>query len=467
MKLKLPAEVLLIIKTLIENGYTCELVGGAVRDILLGTPTSDWDFATNATPQQVLPLFHESFNENVFGTVMVARSHICQQFGLSDAENPSAIYDITTYRSDGTYENYRHPSSVTWGTTLKEDLLRRDFTINALAIKTPLPTKENIISGLIDGELIDLFNGEDDLHQRLIRTVGDPDLRLREDALRLLRAVRFCVQLSLTIEPLTFEAMKRHANLLEHVSSERISEEFLKILSSADPKRGIELLDETGMLPFILPELLAMKGVRQSGHHIYDVWEHSLRAVAACPVTDPVVRLATLIHDIGKPMTAKELPNGSISFYSHEVVGARIAKQIAFRLKLSKAEAERVFTLVRWHMFTYDKQVTDAYIRRFIRRVGVDNLEAMMALRTGDRIGSGSKASSWRLEELKQRVFEQLHQPLQISDMVIDGHDVMKILEIQPGPKVGTVLSTLFEDVLENPEHNEREFLLKEVEKYK
>lgn len=465
MEIMLPFPVLSIVKTIIDAGYTCEIVGGAVRDILLGIPTHDWDFATNGKPEEIMPLFTDSFYENNFGTVMVAQKHLKVQFDFEAPENEDdLVFDITTYRSDGLYRNFRHPDKVIWGTSIEEDLKRRDFTINAMALKAKIPSGK-VSSSKITCDVIDPFGGQEDLKQKLIRTVGNPDERFSEDALRMLRAVRLAVKLEMKIEETTRVSIRNHAHLLPNISWERISEEFMRVLVAEHPDHGIILLDELGLLQNILPELLETKGVKQSGHHIYDVWEHSIRALSSCPSRDPVVRLSTLLHDIAKPATAKQTSHGTITFYSHEVIGARIAKKIAQRLRLSKKDCDRVFTLVRWHMFTYEKHVTDAYIRRFIRRIGTENIEEMMALRTGDRIGSGSKASSWRLEEMKQRIFSELHQPLKLTDMAINGNDVMKELKIKPGPVIGQVLNALFEDVLENPEHNTLEYLIAKMKR--
>lgn len=463
MQIMLPFSVLSIIKTITEAGFSCELVGGAVRDLLLGVPTKDWDFATNATPEQILPLFQESFYENAFGTVMVAQKHLKAQFSFEAPEDEdNLVYDITTYRSDGSYRNNRHPETVTWGTTIEEDLKRRDFTINAIALRVTTPLKTINVHKL-ECDFIDPFGGQQDLEQKIIRTVGDPDERISEDALRMLRAVRFTVQLKMELESATAASTKKHAQLLKNISWERISEEFMKMLSSDTPDKALVTLDELGLLEYILPELLEAKGVKQSGHHIYDVWEHSIRAVSTCGSKDPVVRLATLLHDIAKPQTTRVTPTGTVTFYSHEVIGARTAKKVAQRLRLSKRDCDRIFTLVRWHMFTYEKHVTDAYIRRFIRRIGIENIDDMMALRTGDRVGSGSKASSWRLEELKERIYNELHQPLKVTDLVVNGNDVMTELAVKPGPIIGKMLNKLFEDVLEEPEHNTQEYLFKKM----
>lgn len=455
MELPLPITVRTILSTIQSHGFTCEIVGGAVRDLLLGRESTDWDFTTNASPEAILPLFKESFYENQFGTVMVAQKHLNDQFQLAgnDTESENLIYDITTYRSDGEYRNHRKPESVVWGKSIEEDLERRDFTINAMAIRI-----ENGVQSLIDP-----FGGALDLQNKIIRTVGDPNERFSEDALRILRAIRFTNSLQFSIEETTLQALRVHADDLRHISFERISSEFMSMLESETPDIAIVLLDKFGLLDSIIPELTATKGVKQSGHHIYDVWEHSIRALAACFSSDPIVRLATLLHDIAKPVTYQEVSNDAVTFYNHEVIGARMAKEIGKRLRLPKEDCDRIFTLVRWHMFTYETFVTDAYIRRFLRRVGTENIEDMFALRTGDRIGSGSKATSWRLEELKERIWAELHQPLKVTDLAIDGNDVMEQFKIQPGPIIGKVLNELLEEVLEHPENNTKELLLEKA----
>lgn len=471
MTATVPVIVAHVLLKLRQSGFSAELVGGAVRDLLLGKSSQDWDLTTNATPDEILPLFNDAFYENSYGTVMVALEHLSTQFSVPLEEGRGdEIIDITTYRADGEYRNHRAPETVTWGTTIDDDLMRRDFTINAIALRPTLSSLQSAIDNSENGlvtielDLIDPYGGQADLSAKIIRTVGDPTTRFREDALRLLRAVRFANQFQFAIDAATLSALTMHADDLSHVSSERIADEFLKMLSSATPDRAIILLERLGLLPHIVPELLDTKGVRQSGHHIYDVWEHSVRALGACPSTDVVVRLATLLHDIGKPSTYQENPDGTVTFYNHEVVGARIAKSIAMRLRLPKHDCDRIFTLVRWHMFTYESFVTDAYIRRFLRRVGVENMPAMMDLRTADRVGSGSKATSWRLEELKERIDAELHQPLKITDLAIDGHDLIESLGLQPGPLFSKILTECLDDVLESPDHNTREYLLKKAQ---
>lgn len=442
MHMTLPQPVRMVLDKMKSADFEVYIVGGAVRDLLLDKTVTDWDFATNATPEQIQAVFPDHFYDNDFGTVGVAGKY------LDDTEHPDAIYEITTYRSEGLYSNHRHPDSVAWGKTIEEDLKRRDFTINAIAL---------------DGEtLIDPYNGQKDLTAKLVRAVGDPATRFQEDALRMMRGVRFSAQLGFTIEDQTLKASQENALLITRISWERIRDEFLKILVSDHPEVGLELLDESGLLEQILPELQTAKGVKQAHHHIYDVWTHTLYAVRDCPSKDPIVRFAVLLHDIAKPKTAKEI-DGGVTFYNHEVVGARMAKEIAIRFKLPKKDIQRVFGLVRWHMFVYSPNVTDAYIRRFIRRVGLENIEDMMALRVADRLGSGAKRTSWRLEEMQDRVKGQLTKPFSMNDMAIDGDDLIKEFTLKPGPQLGKILKDLFAEVLKNPENNTREFLLEKA----
>lgn len=518
-------EALYILYMLQKNNYEAFIVGGAVRDTLLNIPTHDYDFTTSAKPEEIQNLFPENFYENMFGTVGIAKEHLHEQMNRSITQkqsNPTShieyqhnetkiidlstatkiheslaedleqansqlantqqqessteqisksrkeIFEVTTYRSDGTYSDHRRPESVTWGNSLDEDLSRRDFTINALAIsisqtvlsKINFSTDADIITLKSDDyQIIDNHQGVVDLKSGSIATVGNPHKRFQEDALRMLRAVRFSVQLNMQIESETFDAIITNAQLLEHISFERISDEFLKMLQSEYPKESILILDETGLLKYIIPELLDGKGVMQGGHHTTDVWTHNLDALGECPSLDPIVRLATLLHDIAKPHTYKEI-NGKPTFYNHEIIGSRVAKKIAQRLKLSKAEIERIFILVRYHMFYYQPENTDASIRRFMKKVGLENIDDILDLREADRLGSGARKTSWRLEEMKERMVQQLHQPFSITDLAINGTDIMQHCNIKPGPQLGKILNELFELVLENPELNTKEKLL-------
>jgi putative nucleotidyltransferase with HDIG domain len=444
MKFKLPPPVKKVLDTLTAAGYQVFIVGGAVRDLLTQKPVSDWDFATDARPEAILKLFSDAFYDNRFGTVGIAEKHLG---GCGDG----GVVEITTFRSETGYSDCRRPDKVFWGKTIEGDLKRRDFTINAMALSAKL-------------KLIDPFGGQADLKAKLVRAVGDPDQRFNEDALRLLRAIRLASQLGFLIEPETLTAIVKNSPLINQISAERIRDELLKIIASPFPKEGIQLLFNAGLLDQLLPELTATRGVEQAGHHTKDVWHHSLDSLAACPSTDPIVRLATLLHDVGKPQ-AKALggKNTAITFYNHEVIGARMVKAIARRLKFSNQQTDLLWLLVRWHMFQYEPKMTDKAIRRFIKRVGKDNINKMIMLRVGDRIGGGSKASSWRLREFQERIKQVLYKPFEISDLKVNGHDVMKVLKLPPGPKVGAILKQLFNEVLDDAKKNDREYLLERI----
>ncbi len=443
----LPDEAHLIIGVMNKAGFEVYAVGGSVRDILLGKKTKGWDFTTNAKPEEILKLFPDSFYDNQFGTVGVKIK------SKSDPEVTEDIYEITTYRSEKGYTDHRHPDKIVWGKTLEEDLSRRDFTINSIAF---------------DGKkFIDPFDGRKDLEKKIIRAVGDPNERLNEDALRMMRAVRIASELGFMIDGITMEAIKKNAHSLHTISAERIRDELFKLLASPYAADGILLLKNCAILKEILPELDTAFGVPQKSpkrHHIYDVGTHSVMAMKFCPSTDPLVRLATLIHDIGKPKVFhKDEKTKIITFYNHEVVGARIAKQIADRLRLSKKQTEKLITLVRWHQFTVDERQTDSALRRFIRRVSKENLDDMLALRIGDRLGGGALETSWRLELFKKRLQEVQKLPFTVADLNIDGHDVMKELNCKPGPMVGKILDQLFSEVESGTLQNNREELLRRM----
>ncbi len=517
LDLTIPTPALYILDQLYQAGYEAYIVGGAVRDMHLDSKQErtsladrklDFDFTTNATPEQILSVFPAGFYENTFGTVSITHQEVLEQLPnmapeppmpstpqnrlidlsrvtkahesleLPDQpEKPDVVhhpnYEITTFRSDGAYHDGRRPSAVTWGTNLEEDLQRRDFTINAMALKIHQDWVKTVLANAEQlpywqtlpetaFEVIDIFNSQEDLHEHIITTVGDPNQRFQEDALRMLRAVRFSVQLNFAISDATRQALIDNASLLEKISPERVRDELLKILASSYPAEGIELLDEVGLLTFIIPELLEGKGVTQGGHHTTDVWTHSIDALRECPSPDPIVRFATLLHDIAKPQT-RGVTNDTITFYNHEIVGSRVAKKIAQRLAFSKKDAQRIFTLVRYHMFHYQPQDTDAAIRRFMRKVGLEYIDDILDLREGDRLGSGAKKTSWRLEEMKQRMLEQLHQPMGLEDLAINGSDLMEELGLKPSPTLGTILHHLLEHVHEEPNDNTREILLKKA----
>jgi len=476
MRFFLPRTALNILDKLGEAGFQAYIVGGAVRDLIQGKEVGDWDFTSDATPEEIIKLFKGSFYDNKFGTVGIPiRSNTgstSNTSNTSEETNKYDVYEITTFRKEQGYSDRRRPDKVEWGKSLEEDLSRRDFTVNAMALEVKDNTSNTSNTGNtgstgeelvgLEVEVIDPFGGQKDLDNKLIRAVGDPSERFGEDGLRMMRAIRLGAQLGFAIEAKTLEAIKNNAGLIKHISWERIGQELIKIVASQYPADGIMLLYQTGLLGYILPELAAGVGVPQSGHHIYDVFTHSIESLRGCPAGDPTVRLAALLHDIGKPVTFRQ-EGKQITFYSHEVVGARMVKVIADRLRLTVEARNKLWRLVRWHMFTYSKEMTDAAIRRFIRRVGKDEISDMMMLRVGDRKGGGSPATSWRLRELQERIGIVMYDPLEVKDLAVDGHDVMKVLGIKPGPQVGKVLNVLFEEILEDPKKNQREYLLERI----
>lgn len=437
--MELPQKIIDLMKKFTDNNAEIFVVGGAVRDLILGREVKDWDLTTNLEPEEVLELFPKnSFYNNLFGTV-----------GISYKDE---IFEVTTYRSEEGYADSRHPDKVIWGKSLEEDVKRRDFTINAMAMD-------------IDGKVFDFYEGQKDLENRLIRTVGNPDERFMEDALRMMRAIRFSAQLKFQIEEKTFESIINNAKLINNIAYERIAQELFLILQCEHPGDGMIVLKNSGILAEIMPEILGGVGMTQRGHHIYDVWKHSLEALNNCSSTNPITRLATLLHDVGKPQTMRTVGNEN-TFHNHEVVGSRIALSIGKRLKLSKEDLQQLFILVRWHMFSVSEMQTDKAVRRFIKNVTVPYLEEMIALRRGDRLGSGSKETSWRWELFKKRLIEVQKQPFSVKDLKVNGQDVMEMLKIKPSRKVGEVLDALFAQVEEDPRLNEREVLLEKIKSY-
>ncbi len=441
MNLTLPLPVRGFMDRFTKAGYEIYVVGGSVRDLILGTPTKDWDFTTNATPELILQLYPKGFYNNQFGTVGVPHQQL---------DGSEVVFEVTTYRTESGYDNKRHPSQVEWSSKLEDDLSRRDFTINAIAY---------------DGKtLVDPYGGQQDIKDKLIRAVGDAPTRFQEDALRLMRAVRLSAQLAFDIEPLTKQAIAEHADLITRISAERVRDELLRLLGTAFPAQGIYMLRDTGLLTHVLPEVSDCFGVEQVSpgrHHIYDVGTHLVEALRHCPSPNSITRLATLIHDIGKKETfRKNSKTGLITFYNHEVVGARQAQEIAKRLKLSNKDRDKLVLLVRHHQFTVTEEQTDRAIKRFIREVGLENVQDMLDLRVGDRLGSGSTETSWRTELFKKRIEEVQQEPFSVKDLKVDGNDVMKVLKIPPSRRIGEVLEALFARVENEELSNEREMLL-------
>jgi len=450
----LPQNAQFIIDTLTKHNYKAYAVGGSVRDIIMGKSTSGWDFTTDATPPKILKLFPDSFYDNQYGTVGIKiYSSTNNQSVNTEVED---VYEITTFRSDVGYTDRRHPDAVIWGKSLEGDLARRDFTINAIAY---------------DGKtLFDPYNGISDIEKKVIRAVGNPIERFSEDALRMMRAVRIASELGFTIEGETFQAIKTSSSLITSISAERIRDELLKLMKSPYASDGILILKNTDILSAILPELDTSFATPQKSpkrHHLYDVGMHSVMSLKYCPSTDPIIRLATLLHDIGKPPTIQQDSEGVITFYNHELIGTKIVKSICMRLRLSKKDTDKIITLVRWHQFSVDERQTDSALRRFIRRVGQENLQDILALRIGDRLGGGASETSWRLELFKKRLEEVQKQPFSIKDLQVNGFDVMKIFNCKPGPIVGSTLEQLFQKVDEGGLANNRELLLSKIEEMK
>ncbi len=473
MNIDLPKEIIELSKKFQDAGFMLYAVGGVVRDLLLKKEPKDWDFTTDATPDQILKIIPEGFYNNQFGTVGISASLLDNSYNRQiqlptnekrdNEQTNNEIYEITTMRKESGYFDSRHPDNISWTKNVEEDLGRRDFTVNGMAMNLANWPVSELASSLI----VDPFGGQADLQNKIIRAVGDPNKRFQEDALRLMRAIRFATQLQFSIEEKTFKALKDKAQLIQNISWERIRDELFKILASENSYQGIITLRETGLLQFILPELERCFGVVQKGpkhDRIYDIGEHSFLSLKFCPSANPLIRFATLIHDIGKPDTYKVEADGNATFYGHDVVGASIAKKVAERLRLSKKEIEKVWTLVRYHMFTVDEHQTDSAIRRFIKNIGFENVADMFALRVGDRLGGGTETeTSWRMENFKKRITEVMTKPFGISDLKVNGSDVMEILKLKPSPKVGEVLQTLFEEVVEDSSKNEREYLLDRI----
>jgi poly(A) polymerase/tRNA nucleotidyltransferase (CCA-adding enzyme) len=431
-------------------GFEPYLVGGCLRDLIMGRVPKDWDIATNARPEEIQRIFPDSVYENQFGTVAVK----------TESQDPTMqIVEVTTFRKEGKYSDKRHPDSIQFASTIEEDLSRRDFTINAMAFE--VSSHKRRASGLVDP-----FGGRKDLAQKLIRAVGNPRERFAEDALRLIRAVRFASELDFTIEEETQRAIYEAAELLRFIAKERIRDELEKIIMSPNPAKGLEMLRELGLLKHILPELEEGWGVTQNKHHIYTVWEHSLKSLqyAADKNYSLEVRLAALLHDVAKPRTKRgEGPDAT--FYGHEVLGSRMAMQVLERLRFSRDIIEKIGLLIRAHMFNYDPEVvTDASVRRLIARVGPENIRELVQLREADRIGSGvAKAVPYKIRHFLYRVEKLLTDFPSLKNLKINGNDVMRILGIEPGPKVGMILNALFEEVLDDPQKNERAYLEKRI----
>ncbi|MDI6870492.1 MAG: HD domain-containing protein [Bacillota bacterium] len=440
---KLPPCVTDLLVRLESAGFAAWVVGGAVRDALVDRPGRDWDVATSARPEQVLALLPEARPTGLkYGTVTVPAPEL-----------EGGGVEVTTFRSDGAYVDGRHPVEVSFTADIEADLARRDFTINALAYH---PEKG----------LFDPFGGAADLARRRLRTVGDPGERLREDALRLMRACRFCAEFRLRPAKEVLQAMRRHAPLLSAVSAERQRDELSKLLLAEDPRRGLRLLRVGGLLPGVLPSLAAAYGLRQSRVHAYSVYYHTLKAVAATP-PDLVLRLAALFHDLGKTEARLEDSEGRLLFPGHARLSAEIAASTLHRLAYPRRLSELVVLLVREHMFHWTPKDGPAALRRLLARVGPENLQALVALRRADLLSLRPVIPDDHrlavLEELEAAVQGLLasRPPVRRQDLALTGRDLMEAFHLPPGPAVGRLLDQLVEDVLDDPARNDRETLLR------
>ncbi len=434
-----PEPVRELLTTLWSGGHAAYVVGGSIRDVLLGREPYDWDLTTDAVPGRIQALFPGAIYENRFGTVAVRRDAV--------------EYQITTFRSDHEYADHRRPHRVEFGQSLVEDLARRDFTANAMAWGAPAPMSPDTMPA---PTLEDPFDGETDVRAGILRAVGDPDTRFREDALRMIRAVRLASTLDFTIEPATLAAIGRQAPLAKHLSGERIATELERLLATTRPSAGLEVLRVTGLLHVIAPEFDRQRGMLQNKIPGEDLWDHTLRAVDATDPARPVVRLAALLHDIGKPAT--ESPDG---YLDHDKVGADMAEALLTRLHVPRATVLRVGHLVRNHMFSYEAAWSDAAVRRFINRIGQPALEELFELREADNVGSGLPREAG-LTELRHRVTQQLeaHVALTLRDLAINGDDLMTELGVPAGPELGRILESLLDQVIADSALNDRPTLL-------
>jgi len=452
--INIPKEILEIYKKLKEANFDAYLVGGCVRDLILseveglmGNEPKDWDVATSAKPREIQKIFPDSAYENNFGTVAIK----------TRSENPLLkIVEITTFRLEGKYTDKRHPDEIKFAKTVEEDLSRRDFTCNAMALQCDANIRMHA-NNTNKCEFIDFYGGQKDIKNKIIRAVGNAEERFNEDALRMMRAIRFAAQLDFAIEEKTFSAIKKEAGLIEMIAKERIYDELKKIIMTASAKRGVELLEECGLLKHIIPELRQGIDNGQNKHHIYTIWEHNLRALdyAAKKNYSFEVRMASLLHDIGKPATkAGEGPD--CTFYNHEIVGAKITARIMDRVRFPRDIADKIIHLVRYHLFYYNVgEVTESGVRRFLRRVGPEHIDDLIKVREADRIGSGvPKALPYKLRHLLFMIEKVKRDPISPKMLKVNGDDIMEILKIKQGHKVGWILSVLLDEVLDDPKKN-------------
>lgn len=435
----IPPEVQGLAARLRERGRRAWVVGGCVRDLFLGRESADWDLCTDARPDELMKIFPRAIPTGIaHGTVTVLVA--------------GKGYEVTTLRGEATYSDGRRPDAVHFVDDITADLARRDFTVNAIAIEPET------------GTVIDPFEGRRDLEARVLRAVGDARERFSEDGLRVLRAARFVATLEMELEPSTLAAIAPTLDTYRKVSAERVRDEWVKTMKAARPSRAFDVMQKTGILAVTCPELVEGVGVEQNKWHAYDVWRHGMECMDAC-VGDPVLRIAALLHDVGKPRTrAFSDKTQDFTFYEHERIGAEIADPICARLKFSNEERARIVHLVRHHLFHYNAEWGDAAVRRWIRRVSPERLEDLYRLNEADVRAKGKDATPDldALTRLKAHVEAVMAagDALSVRDLKINGRDLMTSLGLKPGPVLGRVLNELLEEVLTDPSLNERERLL-------
>ena len=447
---EIPKEVQHVADILENRGFEAYLVGGCVRDLLIGKIPKDWDITTNAHPLEIESLFPETYINNEYGTVGVVNK---------ETEDPRLkVVEVTPYRTESGYSDARRPDSVSFGVSLEEDLKRRDFTVNAIAYR------------IKDEKIVDLYEGESDIAHKRLRAVGKPTERFAEDALRMMRGVRLAVELDFVIDSETMTAIVDNAENLARISKERIRDEFVRILESKHPMQGIIFLEKLGLLTYVAPDLLRGIGVEQNQAHAFDVYEHLLRTMqhAADKDWDFDIRLAGLFHDISKPETRRwSKEKNDWTFHGHEVVGAKVAKKALSDLKFSREKIDRVVTLIRWHMFFSDPaQISLSAVRRTIANVGKENIWDLLKLRRCDRIGTGRpKEQPFRLRKYTAMVEEALRDPISVKMLKIDGSRIMELSGEKPSKKLGDTLNALLEEVLDDPLKNTAEYMEKRAMK--
>lgn len=538
---KIPKHIIEILEKLEKAGYEAYIVGGCVRDLMMENPPAsgpnDWDITTNAKPEEILKLFETfgggtkenpgAFYENDFGTVGIK----INQQPITNKQQQDIIkevVEVTTYRIESKYSDKRRPDKVKFAKTLEEDLSRRDFTVNAIALKIktttkklkPIKERNSKKLPVTSYQLLvsDLFNGQTDIKNKIIRAVGNADERFNEDALRMMRAIRFAttlnhvawnikhgtqkpvsvvpaqagiqklkanssdvpdsrlcgngkysnlkIQKNWKIEGKTFEAIRNNAKNLKYISQERIKDELSKIILSDKPAEGIDMLRKTGLLRYIIPELEKGIGMKQNRHHIHTIYRHNLLSLKYCPSSKLEVRLAALFHDIAKPQT-KRGEGFYATFYNHDHVGARVAEKILKRLRFSSEVVQKVKVLINNHMFYYNpEEVGEASVRKLIKKVGLENMKDLIDLRVADRLGSGvPKAKPYKLRHLEYLIDKVSKDPVSVKMLKVNGNDLIKNLKINPGPKIGAILDVLLAEVIEDVSKNNKKNLLKRAEK--